>query len=299
GNAGETLAGRIKLVFAGGVPVVQEVSEAETLLILSAPDGGTFETGKWYYLEALPGTLSQGYTMTFYKENEHAELSSSGPVTFRRGIFGSLSAIDEGLSWTHETPDGVAVDMGLSVKWASCNVGASAPEDYGVYFAWGETAPKSTYDWSTYKYSCNYYLYKYCPHSSHGYMGYSDTRTILDLSDDAARMNWGGSWRMPTEAEWRELMNTDNCTWTWMPQNGVNGRKVTSKKTGNSIFLPAAGLRYDSSLYNAGSSGYFWSSSLGDRGDPYWAYRVFFDSSSLNWAYWIRCHGMSVRAVTE
>ena len=157
------------------------------------------------------------------------------------------------------------VDLGLSVKWATCNVGASKPEEYGDYFAWGETQPKDYYDWRTYKY-CNgsaYSLTKYCTDSYYG-SGIIDNRTTLDwMLDDAAHANWGGSWRMPTIEEQQELI--DNCTWTWTTQNGVYGYKVTSKKSGytnKSIFLPAAGGRYLSSLVYAGSSGVYWSSSL-------------------------------------
>ena len=144
--------------------------------------------------------------------------------------------------------------MGLSVKWADRNVGASKPEEYGDYFAWGETEPKSTYSWSTYKW-CNgseTTLTKYNTNSSYGTV---DNKTILDLSDDAARANWGGSWRMPTDAELTELR--EQCTWTWTTQNGVNGYKVTSKSNGNSIFLLAAGFRHNSGLYSAGSYGYY------------------------------------------
>ena len=159
----------------------------------------------------------------------------------------------------------IYVDLGLSVKWATMNVGASSPEDYGDYFAWGETSTKSTYSWSTYKY-CNgseTTLTKYNTQSSYGIV---DNKTQLDLTDDAARANWGGAWRMPTDAEQTELRN--NCTWTSTRQNGVKGYKVTSKSNGNSIFLPAAGFRNDSSLYYAGSICKYWSSSLGtDRPD--------------------------------
>ncbi|MBO4263340.1 MAG: hypothetical protein J5871_01515, partial [Bacteroidales bacterium] len=197
-------------------------------------------------------------------------------------------------------PNGVAVDMGLSVKWASCNVGASAPEDYGDYFAWGETSPKSTYSWSTYKYcmGSSSTLTKYCNNSSYGYNGYTDTRTILDLSDDAARVNWGGSWRMPTAAEWRELMNTDNCTWTWMPQN-IGGYEVISKKTGNSIFLSIGGYR--DGLLRSWVHGYYWSSSL-NTDDPTYAYLGYFTGPGeydRGTGYTGRTGGRAVRAVTE
>ena len=184
------------------------------------------------------------------------------------------------------------VDLGLSVKWATCNVGASKPEEYGDYFAWGETQPKSNYDWSTYKYYNGSYntLTKYNNSSSYGTV---DNKTTLDLSDDAARANWGGSWRMPTKAEQDELRN--NCTWTGIIQNGVNGYKVTSKSNGNSIFLPAAGYRDGSSLNDAGGSGDYWSSSLGTG--PYRAYYLFFNSSDVDWYDVSRDYGFSVRPV--
>ena len=185
------------------------------------------------------------------------------------------------------------VDLGLSVKWATCNVGATKPEEYGDYFAWGETEPKSTYNWSTYKY-CNgssSTLTKYNTVSSRGTV---DNKTTLDLSDDAARANWGGSWRMPTDAELTELR--ENCTWTWTTQNGVYGYKVTSKKNGESIFLPAAGYRYDSSLSYAGSYGYYWSSSL-YTDYPYSAWNVDFYSNNVGRSNFLRSYGFSVRPV--
>jgi hypothetical protein len=155
------------------------------------------------------------------------------------------------------------IDLGLSVKWATCNVGASKPEEYGDYFAWGEIEPKEVYDWSTYKWCNGSYnnLTKYCTDAQFSTV---DGKKQLELSDDAARANWGGSWRMPTKEEQRELIN--NCTWTWTTQNGVNGCKVTSNKNGKSIFLPAAGVCIGSSIYDAGSGGNYWSSSL--PGDP-------------------------------
>ena len=183
------------------------------------------------------------------------------------------------------------VDLGLSVKWATCNVGADSPEDYGDYFAWGETEPKSTYDWNTYKWcqGSETTMTKYCTDS----YGTVD-KTQLDLSDDAAHMNWGGSWRMPTDDELTELR--EKCSWTWTIQNGVKGYKVTSKTNGNSIFLPAAGCRYVSSLFRAGSDGYYWSSSLG-TGYPGSARFVLFDSGGVDWLNANRNLGPSVRPV--
>ena len=172
------------------------------------------------------------------------------------------------------------------------NVGADFPEDYGDYFAWGETTTKETYDWSTYKW-CNgssRTLTKYNNRSSYGTV---DNKTVLDKEDDAAAVNWGGAWRMPTKEEQDELRN--NCTWTWITQNGVNGYKVTGTN-GNSIFLPAAGGRDDSSLSSAGRWGIYCSSSL-DAGSTSFAYFLFFHSSSVYLGNGNRYGGHSVRPV--
>ena len=189
------------------------------------------------------------------------------------------------------------VDLGLSsgLLWATMNVGADSPEDYGDYFAWGETEPKDEYNWSTYKWceGSNDTQTKYCTHS---YYGTVDNKTILELSDDAANANWGGDWRMPTKAEQEELV--EECTWDWTTQNGVNGYKVTSKTNGNSIFLPATGYHYFSDLYDAGSSGLYWSSSL-LTGYSYDAYVLNFNSSLVDWYSGYRYYGLSVRPVMK
>ena len=152
----------------------------------------------------------------------------------------TISFTTEQSSSTSNTENGHQyVDLGLSVKWATCNVGTTKPEGYGDYFAWGETRSKSYYNSSSYS--------------------YYDNPTTLPLSADAARANWGGQWRMPTIDEFEELRS--KCTWTWTTQNGVNGYKVTSNSNGNYIFLPAAGYRDLGSLYGAGDYGYYWSSS--------------------------------------
>jgi len=198
------------------------------------------------------------------------------------------------------------VDLGLSVKWATCNVGACCPEDYGDYFAWGEVTPKSDYNWSTYKYckGSSSTQTKYCDNSSYGYDGFTDSKTVLDPEDDAASVNWGGSWRMSTIDELNELKNTANCTWQWYSSgntefNGIAGYKVTSKKigyAGNYIFLPAAGFRYDTYLYFVGSDVFYWSSSL-YTSYPYDAYYLGFYSGSVYWDDYNRYNGFSVRPV--
>lgn len=180
------------------------------------------------------------------------------------------------------------VDLGLTVKWASCNLGASAPEEYGDYYAWGETAPKADYSWSTYRWgSSSSTLTKY---------NNNDHKTSLDIEDDAAHIKFGGKWRMPSDAEWADLRN--QCKWTWITYKGVNGMAVTSKINGNSIFLPAAGDRSSTCLGYAGSFGFYRSSSL-TAGLPNSACFVNFGSDYVCWSYCSRYYGFSVRPVTE
>lgn len=190
------------------------------------------------------------------------------------------------------------VNLGLpsGIKWASCNVGAEKPEDYGNYYAWGEVLPKEDYSWETYKYANGNYniLTKYCNDVSYGDNGFTDNKTTLEPEDDAAHMNWGGSWRMPTDAEWYELQA--NCTWTWTTQNGINGYQVTSQKNSNSIFLPAAGSRLGTSLGYVGYYGFFWSSSLYEYG-PYDAWFLRFCSGDVDRGDYYRYGGRSVRPV--
>ena len=195
--------------------------------------------------------------------------------------------------------DYVYVDLGLpsGLLWATCNVGADNPEDYGDYFAWGETQPKDTYNWSTYQYCNGSYstLTKYCNNSYYGYNGFTDNLTTLLPEDDAATANWGSDWRMPTKEEWLELCN--NTTDTWTTQNGVNGRLFTASN-GNSLFLPAAGLRWDGELDYAGSIGFYWSSSL-DTGYPFSAWRLDLDAGDTGVSGSYRSYGFSVRPVLE
>ncbi|MGN1259633.1 MAG: SUMF1/EgtB/PvdO family nonheme iron enzyme, partial [Alloprevotella sp.] len=151
------------------------------------------------------------------------------------------------------------VDLGLSVKWATCNVGANTPEEYGNYYAWGETSPKSSYDEDNCKtWEC-----------SMGDIG-------GDPEYDAARANWGSNWRLPTDAEFEELI--DNCDYQWTTQNGVAGVRFTSKRNGNSIFFPAAGWRIVSFTDAAGERGNYWSSTPSFDGDTQFASGLYFDS---------------------
>ena len=193
------------------------------------------------------------------------------------------------------------IDLGLpsGTQWATMNVGASSPEDYGDYFAWGETAPKDVYDWSTYKWCMGSAstLTKYCTKSSYGYNGFVDNKTELDPEDDAATAAWGAEWRMPSLEQMQELLN--NCTTEWTTRNGVSGFLFTSNINGASLFLPAAGNRWGSELINAGSGGYYWSRTLYSSSSyPYSASDLGFDSGNVGWdGYWYRGYGQGVRAV--
>ena len=222
--------------------------------------------------------------------NTVANLNLAGKVKILKNYVFIILASDE---YSYEYTEGTAissprpsatkgthnghewVDLGLSVKWATCNVGATKPEEYGNYYAWGETSPKSSYKFSNYTYSSN--------------------STTLPLNRDAVAVNWGGNWRMPTLDEIKELK--EKCKWTWTGR----GYTVTGPN-GNSIFLPAAGCRYDSDLYNAGSDGYYWSSSLSSYYSGS-AYGLYFYSDGVNWndyyfdQYFRRCYGHSVRGV--
>ncbi len=185
------------------------------------------------------------------------------------------------------------VDLNLpsGLKWAAYNVGAIIPEDYGDYFAWGETLPKNYYYWNTYKW-CNgtqTTLSKYCSDASYGNHGFTDQKTVLDLADDAARANWGGKWRIPTDDEWKELI--DNCTWTWTTHNGVNGYEVKGSN-GNSIFLPAAGFFGYEVLVESDLKCCYWSSSLHTE----YPSRAWLGFDHI---YYCRYYGLSVRPVME
>jgi hypothetical protein len=147
--------------------------------------------------------------------------------------------------------------------WATCNVGANSLEEYGDYFAWGETTPKSTYNWSTYFDTDNGNTFK-------KYNNYGGLTELLP-EDDAATVNWGSVWQIPSFAQIQELCNSNYTMTEWTQLNGVNGRKITSKSNGNTIFLPAAGYRNSTSYDNAGSEGYYWSRSL----DTYYSNSAF------------------------
>ena len=221
-------------------------------------------------------------------------------------IFGT-DIFRKGANFKIEDEEGDWVDLGLpsGTIWATRNVGASSPEEYGDYFAWGETAPKDYYDWSTYKWlqedgfdeAGNYIggFTKYCTDSRLGYYGFVDNMTILEPADDAACANYPGGCMMRSAYELIE-----NCTWQWIQRNGVNGQLVTGPN-GNSIFLPAAGYRLWDSLGDDGSYGYYWSPSLDEDENGYAWYLCFNQNGAWmtrGYSYiGARDNGFSVRAI--
>ena len=246
---------------------------------------------KWAIL--LPQEAMEGGN-AYSEDGEYTGTCGAVPAIYDNGYL--VTGIDVNVTneivHTHEF-----VDLGLpsGLLWATCNVGANAPEKYGDYFAWGETELKTTYNWSNYQY-CNgscIQLTKYCNDSYYGYSGFTDNLITLLSEDDAATSNWGTDWRMPTMEEWQELYQ--NTTYTWTTQNGVRGGLFTSSN-GNNLFLPAAGSSYNEGVGNYGN---YWSSSL-NTNFPDEARCCSFNLTNV----WIgynsngdRCSGLSVRPV--
>lgn len=233
------------------------------------------------------GSLFPNYSLNFSDISSYDELIVRPSVKlFGQDVLASPSANIE-----HSCPDNNhphMIDLGLpsGTKWACCNVGATTPEGYGNYYAWGETQPKSEYNWDTYQYG----YYNGDGDYSHLVNIGSD---IAGTSYDAATVNWGAPWRMPSLTQIQELLN--KCSSEWTTQNGVSGRKFTGPN-GGSIFLPAAGGRWGSGLYGAGASGGYWSSSL-DESDPGYACGLGFYSGYAGWGSNYRGSGLSVRPV--
>lgn len=264
--------------------------------------------------------LLDAQTVTF-RRNRETRITLTLSHNYLGGITVSISLtavgedmdVDGAVTGFIDSPE--AVDLGLSVKWASFNLGASKPEEYGDYYAWGETETYYSsynpltwkddkvegYDWSSYSW-CEGGENTFTKYNYNHSCGTVDNNMVLDSEDDVAQVKLGGGWRMPTNAEWTELR--ENCTWTWVTNyndSGINGRLVTANK-GNSIFLPAAGYRYYSIYLNdVASNGWYWSSSLYpstiNPDDPRHAWCFDFDSAVLGQCGGVRCDGMPVRPV--
>ncbi len=185
-------------------------------------------------------------------------------------------------SISHVT-SGLTIDLGLSVKWASHNVGANSPEEYGGYYAWGETEEKSKYTEDTYKWYNN--------------GSYTDIGSEISGTEyDVAHVKWGGNWRIPSKEEIRELV--ENCRCEKVTYKGVKGSKFISKKNGNSIFLPAAGARYGTKVDYSGTNGNYWSGTLYPDGSNN-AYDLYCNGYHAHWNVYDRYIGFSVRPVSD
>lgn len=224
-------------------------------------------------------SASDGSQLFYADEIDYIDFNE-GYLTVHPKVGGQQSFAKADVQWvSFSADDHEAVDLGLSVKWATCNVGAKTPQDYGRLYAWGELATKSDYSESNYKY---YSQYQY------DYIG----TNICGTRYDVARLLWGGKWRMPTRSEVSEL--TSRCTWTADEVEGVAGYRVTGPN-GNSIFLPSAGYKTGTTRMEQGSGGYYWTGSL-DRQTPSAAYNLNFRGYDDEWSA-CRAYGFSVRPV--
>ena len=281
-----------------------EEGSSATLTVKYSPNNATDKTTTWKSTNTSVAKVNSSGKVTAIKAGSAAIIATSGDkdaycnVTVKVKETQTSSSSSSSSTPSTASTTGIHaghkyVDLGLSVKWATCNVGATSPDGYGSYFAWGETRSKNEYTWANLKY-CNDTTGDSFSKYNKNQGGTKDNKTRLDLSDDAARQNWGGSWRMPAISEFQELI--DNCTWTWTTMNDKNGYKVVSKKNGSSIFLPAAGYRSGTSLYRAGSNGYYWSSSLYESDSNIARYLYFYSGYHYTNYDYRRC-GQSVRPV--
>jgi hypothetical protein len=305
GKLNEPLAGQLLIDPVGFNPTnpTYTLGDYQTTVTLNCGSGVTLDanTAKTFYFVVPKYVFAQGFTAVVKNggtEVQRLETTNNNLIAAERIRLMPEVTVTGGGEGGDEH---AYVDLGLpsGLLWATCNVGANAPEEYGDYFAWGETTPKDTYDWSTYQYCNGDYdqITKYCDNSSYGYNGFTDNLTTLLPEDDAATANWGDGWRMPTIAEWGELYL--NTTSEWTTQNGVNGRLITAAN-GNSLFLPAAGAHGSNGLVGVGAYGDYWSSTLDTA--PCWASNPFFNSLSsfgFDFTYTPRNFGYSVRPIRE
>lgn len=289
------------------------VGDEETISVTSIlPDNANNKSFTWSTSSNYVATVDQNGKITAKAIGDAVIKATANDGS---GVFASCSVVVR-----KRGPSG-SVDLGLSVFWATCNICesgfVSSPEKYGDVYAWGETethySSKDPLIWKDGKTGYNFASYKwydastktYTKYVTSRYFGTLDYKSVLEPQDDVAHVKLGGSWRMPTNQEWIELLN--NCTWTWVTNyngTGVNGRLVTSNINGNSIFLPAASGCWDEYNFNGyNEGGVYWSSSL-DYNNPHSAYIVGFGPGGVNRTDIVRysdyrCYGWSIRPVSE
>ena len=275
----------------GGANIVEHgvvYSTSKSKLTLAKGSKVISNDGLVLFSCTLTGLLEDTtYYVRTYATNEAGNTSYGSRIEFKTisTVLSEPSGNENGYEY---------VDLGLSVKWATCNIGATTPEKFGDYFAWGETTSKADYRWDTYKW-CNIAdttLTKYCVSNKYGIV---DNTITLDPTDDAATILWKGKWRMPTDEEWAELRT--ECTWYWTTKNYINGYKIVGKN-GNSIFLPAAGYQLNEDSNEKKTSGYYSSASLYVDLSQY-AHSIFFNAKLIDKYYNGRFCGQSVRPVYD
>lgn len=275
-------------------------------------DGGTLEVAvrtnveldvkpevAWIHFDQTKALSDKTVVLTVDKNEGSEKRTGKVTISNKNGSVSSTISVKQYGSFEG------AVDMGLSVYWAECNLGARTPEGFGDYFAWGETEVKDTYSWKTYKWCKDgdkNKLTKYCPSDKAGFWGGAgspDGKTEIDPEDDVVHSRLGGKWHIPTDEEWVELMM--NCTWTWTPQNGTFGYLVVSNITGNSIFLPATGFMNGNELMFTGQLGRYWSSSLPLLPDssPSYAWFMNLNEDAVGRGTTDRYDGNAIRPVTK
>lgn len=275
---GDPVAGRLQ-IDENGASVVSGTSSVK----VAARDDQV------YYFSVLPGTITKMNADVCKTDGSFGRKTAPISRTISAGTLFSISLNPSTLSFD-------IVDLGLSVYWAKSNLSENGlcanPEDYGDYYAWGETAPKDNYNWTTYIW-CNgslNTLTKYCIEDAYGTV---DGKTELESSDDVAREHLGASWRIPADMEWTELR--ENCTWTWGKLNGIDGQLATSKINGCSLFFPAAGRRVNTSFRDVGNFGYYWSSTLDSYSPNAWNVNLY-KGDVFRYNYY-RTDGMTIRPV--
>ena len=274
-----------------------ELNDYQNLAATVLPEDASNKTLEWESSNAFIATVSGNGRVTAVAEG-------SCTITCRATDGSGVYAECQVSVIAYDGKGYVNLGLPSGTLWAMTNIGASSPEEYGDFFAWGETEPKSDYSWETYKWceGSENKLTKYCTRSNYGYQNFTDDLTELEPEDDAATANWGNGWQMPSLEQMQELFNdsytTHECTTVTVDYEMINGIKVTSKINGNSIFLPAAGCRDDTSLINAGLGGYYWSRSLLTYHSNY-AYYLRFGSAYFDWYYDPRPYGRSIRPVRK
>lgn len=299
-NGNENVTGSVRVTMdSNGHPVSTIVSGSKSIVI--TPVEGSFVPGENYYIVLPPQTFSKGFTLTLWKGLLSAKVVVSESISFVRNRPCQIINADNGRVFTAGP-----VDLGLSVKWANCNLGASSPEVGGEFYSWGEMESKRVYSWPTYKYGNgldypNWLVTKY---------NSEDNKVSLDPEDDVVHMKWGEKWRLPSATEMQELINPDNCDWEVVELNGVSGYKVTSKKAGYTdkwIFFPPGGWADGEWIIDQVTGGYYWTSSLykgplvSDTVSKNGAAGVgrFILNTSVEYGYVPRCSGCFIRPVTE